>query len=63
MQLTNTPALTVPELAERWKVHPVTVYRMLERRELPGFKIGRAWRISESTVRAYEQLTLPDTKY
>ena len=46
---------TVPELAERWKVHTVTIYRMLERRELPGFKLGKAWRISAATVTAYEQ--------
>jgi excisionase family DNA binding protein len=50
---------TVPELAERWKVHTVTVYRMLERRELPGFKIGKAWRIAAATVAAFEQ-TLPN---
>ena len=48
---------TVPELARRWKVHTVTIYRMLERRELPGFKIGKAWRVSADTVTAYEQLT------
>lgn len=47
--------LTVPELARRWKVHTVTIYRLLERRELPAFKIGKAWRIALSTVLAYEQ--------
>lgn len=56
----NEP-FTVPELAERWKVHPITVYRLLEKRELPGFKIGKAWRISAATVEAYEQNTLPNT--
>ena len=52
---------TVPELAKRWKVHPITVYRMLERKELPGFKVGKkGWRISAATVAAYEN-TLPTT--
>lgn len=46
---------TVPELADHWKVHPITVYRLLERRELPGFKVGKAWRISAATVSAYEE--------
>ena len=46
---------TVPELAEYWKISPFTVYRMLERKELPGFKIGRKWRISAATVVAYEE--------
>ena len=50
---------TVPELADHWKVSPFTVYRLLERRELPGFKIGKVWRISAATVTAYEQLNLP----
>jgi len=52
---------TVPELAERWKVHTVTIYRMLENRTLPGFKVGKAWRISAATVNAYEDMnTLPN---
>lgn len=52
---------TVQELAERWKVHPITIYRLLESRELPGIKIRKAWRISAATVEAYEQNTLPNT--
>ena len=54
MNMTQT--YTVPELAKRWKVHTVTIYRMLERRELPGFKIGKAWRIAAATVTAFEEL-------
>ena len=56
----QTETLTVTELAKRWKVHTVTVYRMLERRELPAFKVGKSWRISVPTVEAYEQTTLPN---
>ena len=51
----ETQTYTVPELAAYWKVSPFTVYRLLERRELPGFKIGKTWRISAATVRAYEE--------
>ena len=51
---------TVPELAAHWKVHPITVYRLLESRKLPGFKIGKSWRISKMTVEAYESLIPPN---
>lgn len=50
---------TVAELAKHWKVSPMTIYRMLDRKELPGFKIGTAWRITARTVAAYEELALP----
>ena len=36
--------LTVPEVAELLKLSPKTVYRLAQRRELPGFKVGSAWR-------------------
>ena len=50
----DNQTFTVPELANRWKVHPITIYRLLESRTLPGFKVGKAWRVSAATVTAYE---------
>ena len=52
---TFTPA----DLAERWNVHVITVRKMLESGKLPGFKIGRSWRITAAVVAAFEQNTLP----
>ena len=50
---------TVSDLVKRWQVHEVTLRRMLERGELPGFKIGHQWRITAATVAAYENNALP----
>jgi len=50
---------TVADLAKRWQVHEVTLRRMLESGKLPGFKIGRSWRITAATVAAYEANALP----
>ncbi len=46
-------AYTVEEVAESLKVHTRTVYRMLERGELRGFKVGAAWRISDDVLQAF----------
>lgn len=36
---------TVEEVASLLKLSPVTVYRELVKRRLPGFKVGNQWRI------------------
>jgi excisionase family DNA binding protein len=42
--------LTVGELAEYLRVHPSTIYRLLERKELPAFKVGRDWRFTTEEI-------------
>jgi putative molybdopterin biosynthesis protein len=42
--------LTTAEVAEMLRVHPSTIYRLLKRGELPGFRIGDCWRISMETL-------------
>ena len=51
---TNQHMYSVADLAERWQVSRVYVYKMLESRELPGIKIGKLWRIHPLTVEEYE---------
>lgn len=41
---------TVDEAAEYLKLHRVTILRMLNRSELKGFKLGRVWRITRTTL-------------
>jgi len=55
----NAETFTVADLVKRWQVHEVTLRRMLERGELPAFKLGRSWRITAATVAAVEQNELP----
>src|ERR1700693_5789307 len=48
----NSEIATVKEVSEYLRVHPSTVYRMLAKRQLPGFRVGSDWRFS---VKALEQ--------
>ena len=47
-QLENV--LTISEVAEILRVHSTTIYRLVNRGALPGFKIGGAWRINRATL-------------
>lgn len=42
--------LTVNDVAEILQVKPITVREMFRAQRLRGFKIGKAWRIAESTL-------------
>jgi excisionase family DNA binding protein len=41
---------TIGEVAEILRVHPTTIYRLLKRKQLPGFKVGGNWRIGASAL-------------
>lgn len=51
--------LTIAEVAELLRVHPMTVYRMIRQGELPSFRVGRVLRFDaeqlEKWLRAKEQ--------
>lgn len=42
--------ITIGELAEYLHVHRSTLYRLLKRQQLPGFKIGSDWRFNVETI-------------
>ena len=42
--------LTVEEVARRFGVNVATVYRLVQRGRLPGFKVGNQWRFSEDRL-------------
>ena len=42
--------ITAAELADFLKVHPSTIYRLLKRRAIPAFKIGKDWRFDLETI-------------
>src|SRR4029077_7913608 len=44
-----TGLLTIGEVAEILRVHPTTIYRLVKRGVLPGFKIGGNWRIDKGS--------------
>lgn len=43
-------AMTVQEVAEYLNVDPKTVYRLVNRGELPGFKVGGSWRFQKNDL-------------
>jgi excisionase family DNA binding protein len=42
--------LTVKELADFLRVHPSTVYRLLQRDQLPAFRVGSDWRFNLEAI-------------
>jgi len=51
----NARVLTVSEISDYLRVHRSTVYRLLKKGQLPGFKIGGDWRF---TIEAIDQWRL-----
>ena len=45
--------LTVAEVADELRVSTMTVYRLIQRDELPALRIGRSYRIDKSDLDAY----------
>jgi excisionase family DNA binding protein len=48
--------LNVEEVADLLKVHRSTVYRMVEKGELPAFKVGFRWRFVRFEVDLWTKL-------
>ena len=51
--LMSTTAMTVQDVAEYLNVDPKTVYRMVKRGDLPGFKVGGSWRFQKEDLDAW----------
>ncbi|HVN64365.1 MAG TPA: helix-turn-helix domain-containing protein [Candidatus Binataceae bacterium] len=47
----NLPrVMTVKDLSDYLRVHPSTIYKLLRRGELPGFRIGTDWRFNAEVI-------------
>jgi excisionase family DNA binding protein len=42
--------MTVREISAYLRVHPSTIYKLLHRGELPGFRIGTDWRFNAEVI-------------
>ncbi len=42
--------LTLENVAEYLRVHPSTIYRLLKKKQLPAFKVGRDWRFNPESI-------------
>jgi excisionase family DNA binding protein len=45
--------LTIDEVAERLRVSYASANRLVQSGELPGFRVGRLWRVREADLAAY----------
>jgi excisionase family DNA binding protein len=45
--------LTVKKVQERLQVSERTVFNLMQRGELHGFKVGKLWRFEESDIEEY----------
>ena len=43
--------LTAEEVAEYLRLPLSTVYKLVQDKRLPGFKVGKHWRFRESTIK------------
>lgn len=49
----TTPLLTVPEVAQRLHISVSQTYSLLQQGTIPGFRIGKAWRIDRGVFAAW----------
>jgi excisionase family DNA binding protein len=47
MNLKTNDVLTTKQVAFHFRLHPLTVRKLCQKGELPGFKVGRLWRFSK----------------
>ena len=48
--MSETAFMTLKEVAEYLRLAEITIYRLTERKDLPGFKAGGKWRFIKSEV-------------
>ena len=58
--MTDKRYLTVEEVAQHFGVTPTTIYRLVHKGMLPGFKVGFQWRFSPEMLESWvaDQVTL-----
>jgi excisionase family DNA binding protein len=62
MYLTQERYLTVDEVAAVLRLHPETVKTLLRNEQLPGRKVGRQWRVSQTALEEYMRGDIPSKK-
>ena len=53
--LKNVEFLTTAEVAEKLKLHPQVILRKLNGGEIPGYKLGKEWRVASHELWAWLQ--------
>jgi excisionase family DNA binding protein len=50
---TDEPLMDTAQVAHYLNMHPKTIVSMVERGDLPAYKVGRYWRYRKSDIEAY----------
>ena len=46
----TTPIMTVEEVAELLKLSKITIYKLVKKGQLPGFRVGNSWRFRKDKI-------------
>ena len=46
----SSQIMTVEEVAEFLKLSKITVYKLVKKGDLPGFRVGNSWRFRRETI-------------
>ena len=46
----DTQIMTVEEVADFLKLSKITIYKLVKKGQLPGFRVGNSWRFRKETV-------------
>ena len=63
MQTEVDPAMTVRDVATFLNVNEKTIYRLVTRGELPGFKVLGSWRFQKSDLKSWIESRKKDANY
>ena len=55
--------LTVEELARYLKISERTIYELLKKKEIPGFKVGATWRFKKSVIDEWIKTKIKGVKH
>lgn len=51
--MAEQPYLSIDDVAKFFGVTPTTIYRLAQKGQLPGFKIGSQWRFSQDMLESW----------
>jgi excisionase family DNA binding protein len=54
--LFNQDLYTIEELSDHLRVNRSTIYQLLRKRGLPGFRIGSGWRFERTAIEQWKRL-------
>ena len=46
----NSQIMTVEEVAEFLKLSKITIYKLVKKGQLPGFRVGNSWRFRKDKI-------------